>query len=403
MAQRDLIISFLSGVPASVRGAFDEPPLYLQSPVAQTPQAGYPGGRAGYNQWVNEHRDRDGNVIPGMWRAAGGKSGDTIGRVCVMGFSNGCIGVDEVLRAPDSNRIDTVIACDGIHGGYVVKDGKKQLHPPSYKRYINHAAHCIQANSDWDPHAPVMVITHSVIVPPFPSTTETADLIWRYAYAKAPEDVQKADCDFPCPTKLHLEHIAADDAERKVRSGATKKMYVWNGMADGWYDRRAANNLYVFGWGDAGPKGMRTRDPTGNADHIFQGQQVLPAMLLEFVVGRWNRDCGVVAATAGLGEAMACKPGRGRAYGEPADPKVDYYPQLPDAAPPRTCPPPPPGQVIVGSPNDPCATGPAPSPAPGQSPPEPSAPADTTSWLANAAVFAGGAAAGYVLVRKLSR
>jgi hypothetical protein len=203
---------------------------------------------------------------------------------------------------------------------------------------------------------------------------------------------------------MHLEHVAADKTPRKVRSGASGKIYTWHGMADGWYDRRAANNLYVFGWGDVDAQGLRTRDPTGNADHIFQGQQVLPAMLHEFVVSRWNTDCGVVAsATAGFG-ADACVPGTGRGYTDPQGPKVDYFPNLPDGVDPTTCPPPPPGHVLVGAPDNPCATAPAPggelippaTPLPPTSEPE-------TSRLRDAALFLGAAAGGYAVTNYWAR
>lgn len=119
MATLDLIVSFLSSVPNTIGNMYTSRPLQLVSPVSQFKSAKWPGGRAGYRQWIAQYRDAKGGVIPGMFRAAGGKVGDTIGRVCVMGFSNGCIGVDEVLRASDSNKIDTVFAIDGIHGGYV--------------------------------------------------------------------------------------------------------------------------------------------------------------------------------------------------------------------------------------------------------------------------------------------
>lgn len=407
MAQRDLIVSFLSGVPNAVRSRFASKPLYLQSPVAQTPQAGYPGGRAGYQKWLSKYRGPGGTLIPGMWRAAGGKSTDTIGRICVIGFSNGCIGVDEVLRGSDSNRIDTVIACDGIHGGYVIKDNKKALHPPHYKRYLNHAALCISTNDDTDPNAPVMIITHSVIRPPFPSTTETANLIWRMAYATAPEDVQEGDCDWDCPTRRHLGDIAANQVPVKIKSGGNNKLYTWHGMVDGWYDRRAANNLYVFGWADRRNGVLVTKDPTGNADHIFQARGVLPEMLREFVVDRWNADCGLVASTSaagfGHGPPHACVPGGGREYGGDHGPKVDRFPNLPDAAPASGCPAPPDGYVIVGAPGDPCAVTAAPG---GHLPPPTDVPPDEapkTSRLRDAAVFAGAAAGGYALTNYLSR
>lgn len=399
MAQRDLIVSFLSSVPNAVMSAFRDKPLTLTSPVGQRARGKWAGGRAGYRQWLNQYRDADGSLIPRMWQAAGGKSGDTIGRICVMGFSNGCIGVDEVLRGSDSAKIDVVLAIDGIHGGYVVDrdTGDKVLHPPHYKRYINHAIGVLQENPDVYPHAPVMAITHSVIRPPgFPSTTETADLIWRLAYAKAPEDVLDPSCDWDCAPKVHLGDIAADKTERTITSSNTHKKYTWRGRADGWYDRRAANNFFVFGWGDRDNGKMATRDPTGNADHIYQGRVILPTMLGEFAVKRWNNSCGVAAA--GLGDIAMCKLGEGRPYdGNPAE-KQDYYPEgLPTAAPAVTCPAPPPGRVIVGSGADPCATAPgeaeAPSPGPIRPRPrrKPTAPFD---W-ADAILFAGAAGAGY--------
>lgn len=411
MAQRDLIVSFLSGVTNDVRQLYDGPTLYLQSPVAQTPAAGYPGGRAGYQQWLGKYKGSDGRVIPGMFRAAGGKSGDTIGRVCVMGFSNGCIGVDEVLRAPDSYRIDTVLAVDGIHGGYVYKDGEKRLHPPSYKNFMNQAAHVLSVNPDADPDAPIMVITHSVIRPAFPSTTETADLIWSMTLMndEAPSDFLGPDCG-DCAPKRHLDDLAAvvfEGEGAKIYSNPSRKNFYWKGLADGWYDRRAANNFFVGGWADIRDNDVVTRDPSGNADHIFQGRVVLPELLKEFTVKRWNRDCGHTAGYDGIGRdlgQLSCKPGRGVVYDEGAGGKHDYFPTLPDTSGAGICPPPPPGQVIVGAPGNPCATGPAtipaprPTPAPGDLPRGPS-----RYGLRELAMLAAGGAAGYAASRYLLR
>lgn len=368
MAQRDLIISFLSSVPLGISGMYMERPLQIVCPVTQAGGGGYPGGRAGYQQWLSRYGG-SGALIPGLFKGAGGQSGDTIGRVCVMGFSNGCIGVDEVLRASDSNKIDTVLAIDGVHGSWAYSGNDKVLSPPNYKRYLNHAAHVVHQSPDAPGGAPVMVITHSAIDPiQMPSTTETADLIWKLAWEKAPQDVLTLFCDFNCPP---IEHIGALTSvawtkPKQICSSVSNKCYKWSGLADGWPDRRVANNLFVLGWGDKRGEKIVTRDPAGTADHIFQSQVVLAEMLKEFTVKRWNASCGVVA-TAGVGQAelpTACTPGQGVVYDEAGGGKYDYFPDLPEyAAPQPTCPAPPAGYMIVGG-NGPCTMAPEPPPPP---------------------------------------
>jgi len=370
MAQRDLVVSFLSSVPPTVELLYQSRPLQLVSPVTQVASGGWPGGRAGYSQWIAQFRDAGGNVIPGMFRAAGGQPGDTIGRVAVMGFSNGCIGVDETLGAADSHKIDTVLAIDGIHGRFA--PGSREPDPIAYKNFLNHAAQVLQHNPSFDENAPVMCITHSSIVPPdFPSTTQTADLIWSLAFSRAPEDVLTLECGFDCPPVRYVEDLAAvrwPDGQQ-VCSSVTKKCYSWSGLADGWYDRRVANDLFVLGWGDRGDKGITTRDPSGNADHVFQGRVVLREMLKELTAKRWNADCGIIASVAGFGQddMIGCRPGHGLDYDRAEGGKVDYFPELGPSTPPSPrCPEPPPGYVIVGAPGDPCramAAPPAPAPS----------------------------------------
>ncbi len=401
-AQRDLIGSFLTAMPPTLQNMYASKPLMIVSPVTQFGGGGFPGGRSGYHQWLAQF-NVGGNVIPGLFRAAGGQPGDTIGRVCVMGFSNGCIGVDEVLRAKDSAKIDTVLAIDGIHGGYI---SGRQLYLPAYKRYLNHAAHVVQQNPEADVNAPIMVATHSAIVPPnFPSTTETTDLIWRMAWTKAPEDVLTLDCDFDCVPVIYERALASVTwpGGKKLCSNVTNKCYSWKGLADGWLDRRIANNLFVLGWGDRKGNKIVTRDPMGTVDHIFQGRVVLRELLKEFTVKRWNAQCGVVAATAGFGQddvvVQCTRPGRGVVYDQSDAGAKDYFPDIPESAPPPTkCPAPPPGHVIVGGDN-PCETMKLPPPPP-KLPPTAAAP--PVDW--QRALWVGlGAAAGYGGVRMASK
>lgn len=401
--QRDLVVSFLSAMKPEVAGMFTRRPLELVCPVTQGGGGGYPGGRQGYQMWLSQFKDLNGNVIPGMFKKAGLSPGDTMGRVLVMGFSNGCIGVDETLRANDSVKIDCVLAVDGIHGAYTHASGKKELNAASYKRFLNHGVHVLRRSAD-DTTSPVMVVTHSSIVPPgFPSTTETADFIWEKVWPMRLPGT-KAPCSWPCIPAVHENNLALVYQAKTIK---TTKAFTWSGFADGWYDRRIANNFAVWGWGDLRDGAIVTRDPAGTADHIFQGQFVLHELIKEFAVRRWNVNCGVVVATAGLGDehgqgaggaGVVCKPGAGLVYDYAAGEKVDYFPELPESAPPvPKCPPPPPGHVIVGG-DTPCAT--APIDEPGGITVAPPIPiARTRSAVGDALLFGVGALAGYAGIR----
>lgn len=403
MAQHDLVVSFLSSVPGSVLPLFEKKPLQVVSPVTQKAGPKWPGGRLGYRQWLQHHADENGNVIPGLARAAGAQTGDTIGRVAVIGFSNGCIGVDETLGFNDSVKIDTVLAIDGIHGNFGV-DG--QLVPNHYKHYLNHAAHVLARDPEYDTGAPVMCISHSSINPmTFPSTTATADLIWHLAMTKAPADVTTLKCGYPCVPVQRMEALASYGED--VKACAQNGCFTWKGFADGWYDRRMANNLYVFGWGDLTPSGAKTKDPLGYADHVFQGRFVLDVLLAQLCAKRWSSVCDPVA-TAGFGAfgaAASCKPPEGQLYDSAPNDKVDHFPNLSDepgggGIVPEPCPAPPPGYVVVGTKSNPCATI---GPSGGGPPPPPPAGEEPPSRLAQVAVGTLGVAAGFGVAQAAAR
>lgn len=293
MAVKNLVItaSTTGGIPPAVMARFEEPPLVAMCPVSQhAGHKGGPPGRAGYNQWLQEHRDSAGRVVPGIFERNGGK-GHQLGRVCAMGFSNGCILVDELLKFPDAPQLDTVLAVDGI---------QTTVQAP----WIDYGKYVVKHNAD-ALNAPVLVITHTVIVPPnSPSTTQNADIIWSSVSKSRPSNALTDKCGSDCLPALVVGGMRMKTTARTIRG------FTWNGLDDGWYDRRVANNFYVFGWGDRGPDGkMHTRDPAGTADHIFQGKYVLSALLDELLVRRWNRRAHV-SAVSGFGDAPAvCPPG----------------------------------------------------------------------------------------------
>lgn len=379
MVKRDLVVSFLSSVPSYIMSMFQNPPLVLACPVTQGGGGGYPGGRAGYRKWLSEFRDGDGNVIPRMFRKAGGSKSDSIGRVAVIGFSNGCIGVDETLGMGDAFQIDTVIACDGIHGQYSHLPqhmGEKVVNTARYKNFYNYGLYVARHNPEEHPGAPNLLVTHSSIIPgAYPSTTETAYFIWNKVAGRAPASALTAACGYLCPPVERIEKFASIKYEGDDRiCCGMNGCHQWNGFADSWYSRRSMNNFMVWGWGDWKNGKIVTRDPQGYADHIFQGQRVLGSALEVLLVDRWNRSCGPQAiAMQGFGNDISsrtrkvCKPSQGLVYGSGGE-KEDFFPEIgesqltpspaPQQEPAIPCPAPPPGFVFIGSANDPCAMAP---------------------------------------------
>jgi hypothetical protein len=388
---RNLVISFLSSLPPSVLASFEEAPLQVSCPVTQcgncevpsptkcckpttAGQTPLPGGRAGYAQWLASMA-QGGKIIPGLAARAGLAQGERIGRVCVMGFSNGCIGVDEVLKYDDSAKIDTVILCDGVHGSWGTGHS---VQPFQYKNHINHAISVMQQHPDVDPGARVMVVSHSSIVPgAMPSTTDTADVIWNEAMTMAPPDYVSLDCGEGCAPVRHMyDMIAANQQPCALCASfcptagkppsysfvegcsacASGCCASWENFEDAFYDRRVCNNFYVLGWGDTGGGHPATRDKYAYADHHHQARVVLPALLHEFVVKRWNRSCTI----SGLGTedpgGGSCKPSEGTGYDDSTEQKVDYVPDLTPSTPPiAPCPFPGWGEILTGSKTDRCA------------------------------------------------
>ena len=333
MAQRDLVISFLSGVPNWMLSKFRNRPLMIQGDETLCNQQ---VGRAGYQQWLSKYmsytgsgRDRKRYIVPGLFRAAGGRSTDTIGRVCVMGFSNGCIGVSEVLMCDDWPQIDCVLAIDGIHGEY--KDPKEHLqYPERYFSFIRYGLNTAKKNPEDSANYPVCIITHSSIVPPYVSTTETAEYIWQAVSGRIPSGikVETEFCGYPdCVTRQRLARLEAIQYDpcvtpprngccgvsgQSCRSSQGDGVITFTGLNDGWWEKHIANNFHVFGW--------KNKGRTGYPDHLYQAERVLPAMVQEFLIGRWGGDCpGAVTGFGLFGNtdpAGSCPVPQGQVYGE---------------------------------------------------------------------------------------
>lgn len=388
MATRDFIINFFGDGPLFKQAIAGLKRPYL---VWSPPRPPIPPGRK-TGDW-DAFLGQFGKKVINMWKnASRAYPGDTLGRIAVVGFSEGCSGVGAVLRCEDASAIDVVIPVDGVHCFYT---GQRPDAPPPPLRAIDPALLWqytafarLAVRSGPPSRSPtgkagkVLAITHSSIRPPYASTTETGLVIWNEAIKGiADADIEDASCDL-CPAKLDevdLSYVVWPNPDlpvgtqipggvigpngyctKRPQTAETNFMppatFCYRGFADGWSTRRVANGLSVFGWRWPTPNG--TLDPSGNRDHVFQAQMVLPYMVQQYVVKRWNPTCsnfGVEQVDALRDGSCSLGAGEGYFEGGPPAPLDNPYPlgtgipRLVDE-----CPMPGPGEIIVGRPGNPC-------------------------------------------------
>lgn len=326
MAVTDLVISFFAGSSLTLEmfKGLNRPYVFFQPNI---------GGRQ-YAQYLQSV----GYKVENIWNQARAKD-MTLGRVALLGFSEGCTGVRETLKCSDASGIDTVIPCDGIHAMYT--DPKQKTFPLAYvEPYVEFAKLAMSERPSVDPNVKMLCIPHSSVVPSYASTTETAATInmllglgagsltpgWPATLGE--RGIETDHCDNWCLAamkRLELESVLWPGAlplDAKVGGGVVTPMgwstvrpsdaatnfmkpetFTWKGFGDGWTDKTFANNYMEFGW--RYPTKLGTRDPTGNRDHVFLGNMVLPYLVQKLLVARWNGGCGDVFA--GLGQAQACQ------------------------------------------------------------------------------------------------
>lgn len=397
----DFVVSFLSSVPASVQAQFQRPTKFLAVPAAPLG-----GGRKFYADYLQKHKDGKGNVIPGLFKAAGG-SGE-IGRVAVIGFSNGCdSGVSQLLQCNDARKIDFVGAFDGIHGSFV--PGTKRLSLSAYNQWIAYAMLAAGTRPSDDPNTPVMVITHSSIEPTFPSTTETAALIWDYVTQQLKQEPEHV---YPYTLGKNYAYPATFKSTNPNNVPASQlPSWTWQSFTDGLYVTRKANNLTILGWGDPGVSPQkriqaRCRDTWNNtADHVYQAQSILPQVLSAFLVERWNPICSGSSGVGGgifgsLGDGASCTL-VGKSYDEgPEGPLPGVASPIAIPTKPLVCPYPPSGETIVGGPGNACATSPSGNPPPYELPKQDPDQGKKIAFIAMGAAAAYGAYRGIGYLRE---
>lgn len=244
----DVVISWsFATVPAAVKAKFQRPTRFVEIP---TPAGRKYGDQIRSFGWPNP--------LPGI--IAKYAPGVEAQRVAALGFSESCGGVGGLLKSGNGGDFDAAVAVDGIHvaPGKVIPAG-------ALVQWVSFAQRAALGTG-------LCVITHSSVVPPYVSTTQTADYIWEQA-AKTTDEV----------TIPAVPDLQGPGATINVGSPPANKPYsvTYPDVTSHMQAPRRANGLVVLGWDNLDV-------PAGYADHIWQARVVLPLVLERFLVARWN-------------------------------------------------------------------------------------------------------------------
>jgi len=213
--------------------------------------------------------------------------GHEVGRIALIGFSESCTGVRTLLSSDDGSLIDTAIACDGIHAGFVGGEPNKERSNVDMAAMAPWLAFAILAarveasNSADPPGQRHCVITHSSIgdqlYPPFKyaSTTRTAAIILNTVFGQQwPQALLPGGI-------MYLDEDPAYVAPAGTLPGGQKYPRVEYPHSPDKYSV-GDNGLVVLGFNNL--------DPTGVGDHKYQAQRVLPRVIEKLLIARWNEQ-----------------------------------------------------------------------------------------------------------------
>ena len=248
--QADVVLGWsFAGVPEKARAAFERPTRFISIPT--------PANRAYRTQvqalgWPYAIRGALAKYAPGVEPL----------RVALLGFSESCHGVRNLLSSGDGARVDTVVAIDGIHTPFV---GAKQVDPATMSAWLEFAKFAVVNER-------LMIVTHSSVVPPtFASTTQTANYLWHKLTGDSEPFTNPSLPALDAPlTTIKTGGNAATGPGRTVEYPSAP-----------WLPKKRANGLVILGC-----KNIDT--PYGTADHIYQAKTVLPLVLIELLAARWN-------------------------------------------------------------------------------------------------------------------
>lgn len=249
--QRDVVISWsFASVPKEVQAKFQRPVVFITVPTP--PNRGYREQVASWGPQPIRKLVRD-------------KLGTQVqpARVALLGFSESCQGVRELLKSQDAGLVDTAVAIDGIHAGFNGEPNKDRSNVsiPALAPWIEFAT--IAANGlPADSKAPIgrrhCIITHSAIgdqlYPPykFASTTRTAALILLYALGDWPEDWEELP-----PGTYDVDEVPPYVAPAgKLPGGVSYPQTIYTHSPDRYYIKK--NGMVIMGSTTSIPPGWAT-------------------------------------------------------------------------------------------------------------------------------------------------
>jgi hypothetical protein len=326
----DVIISWFGAVPAATLALFTRKPRVIPMPLPHddsdpkgqhygdqfqlAPSAEHPWVIGGWPHPLAAILRRYGVTDPG--------------RICVFGFSQGCQGVLQMLKSQDAGYIEHAMMFDGLHcswyPGTGPNEGRSNIASTclgvAVAAAVNAAKGPIAIGTN-PPGQHYFTLTHSSIIPPtFPSTTDTA------------REVMARVWDDPPDVVLPPGTIGATFNPPWIAKGVS---YVQDTIRY----TAGQNGLTILGYNNI--------DPTGVADHIYQGNVVLKTMLDKLLVPRWNGvdtslpTCSVASGSGQAGDAgaAACNPVApvvvpGDYFKTPVDASLDWLDYVPEVSEP---------------------------------------------------------------------
>lgn len=181
-------------------------------------------------------------------------------RVALLGFSESCHGVREILNTLDGEACDAVVAIDGLNIPYF---------PDTNKPDTNVLLPWTLAAMRAVVNTRLFVSSYSSIKPPFAGGEETADWIWKTLTNDEPPVVSP-----PLPV------LSAPPTDIKVGVPPAASPYTVHYPSIPWSLQRRIAGLILLGCSNL--------DPAGYADHIYQAKVLLPLVLSEILALRWN-------------------------------------------------------------------------------------------------------------------
>lgn len=275
----DIIFSWFMG------GEFDKVSHLFQRPTKHFPMPIPAGQKYGEQltgaDWGWPHPLRKMIAMAGL-------TPETTGRIALMGFSQGCQGVRMILKSQDAAYVEHAMAFDGIHGNWIGGSPNKRRDnvPPEsvgpWIAYADLASRGAVAVGGSPPGKRYCTITHSSIVPPgYPSTTDTAKILLNKLFGSGwPHGSFSEDCSM---TVYH-------DPPINLTPSLTHKTISYSQSATSYWSRQ--HGLTVVGYNNM--------DPSGAADHVYQGNVLSVRALRCLLIPRWNDidpnapACGVV-------------------------------------------------------------------------------------------------------------